>query len=43
MCLGCFRLLPEITGWYAASAQEKKTILQAVETRKQRYRAEHPW
>ncbi|MGI5309052.1 DUF1289 domain-containing protein [Rheinheimera sp. WS51] len=33
-CLGCGRLLSEITGWAAASEQQKQQILAAAQQRK---------
>lgn len=39
-CLGCGRLLAEITGWAAASEQQKQQILIVAKIRKQQ-RAAH--
>ncbi len=34
ICMGCFRSIDEITGWHAASNEEKKAILKRTEVRK---------
>ncbi|MFZ5512315.1 MAG: DUF1289 domain-containing protein [Pseudomonadota bacterium] len=33
-CTGCLRTLPEIAGWSAASDEEKRAVLAAVERRR---------
>lgn len=40
ICLGCGRHLEEITGWRAASDQEKMRILQRAKRRLQRLKVE---
>lgn len=34
ICMGCFRSIDEITGWHAASNEEKKEILARTQSRK---------
>ncbi|MEJ2161368.1 MAG: DUF1289 domain-containing protein [Chromatiales bacterium] len=36
VCLGCFRLLDEISGWSAANPGEQRRILARAELRRQR-------
>lgn len=40
VCMGCFRSVDEITGWEAASDEERKEILKRTEMRKEAKRAE---
>ena len=37
VCLGCFRLMDEITDWGYASESEKRAILSLAEQRKKLY------
>ncbi|MFY0678426.1 MAG: DUF1289 domain-containing protein [Neptuniibacter sp.] len=34
VCLGCFRVISEITGWNASTVEEKQEILQRCAIRK---------
>lgn len=38
VCLGCFRSLPEITGWNEADEEERHSILERCEQRRQAHR-----
>jgi uncharacterized protein len=37
VCLGCFRLLPEIVGWAGADNPERQVILNNTEARREAY------
>jgi uncharacterized protein len=37
VCLGCFRLLPEIVGWSDADSTERQVILNNTEARRETY------
>lgn len=39
ICLGCHRSLAEITGWYAASLEEKQRILARCRERREQRRS----
>lgn len=39
VCLGCFRLLTEITGWQAASEEERERILACCVERREAHDA----
>jgi uncharacterized protein len=37
VCVGCFRLLPEIVGWSDADSTERQVILNNTEARRKTY------
>ena len=41
ICLGCFRVLAEITGWQRAGDPQRLLILQAVEKRRQNHKQKY--
>jgi predicted Fe-S protein YdhL (DUF1289 family) len=42
MCMGCFRLLNEITGWGDASGQQREVILHNCEVRHCQFKLDRP-